>query len=171
MFNSLLAGLSRVWVNWNSWQWDRTLIDKKRIVFRNNIVETFVKVVLFVEIKRRIIAGEVKMVIPTLTNGFFPRQFQLKFQFPGLRKLRDRHPESSPRSSPWPQSPLHTHLEIDDYHVNYLHRNGRINIFNVQEVKVENKPGKSGRAQPTPQLTTPTFGCGIKVTSDNLSFL
>ena len=100
------------------------------------------------------------MGIPTLTNSFFPPPFQseLRFQFPGRRKLSESHPQSFSKSSPWPRSPLHTHLEIDG--------NDRINIFNVQEVKVGYEPGKFGRAHPYPQLTTPTLD-----ESDNLSFL
>ena len=55
------------------------------------------------------------MGIPTLTNSFFPPPFQseLRFQFPGRRKLSESHPQSFSKSSPWPRSPLHTHLEID----------------------------------------------------------
>ena len=75
------------------------------------------------------------MGILTLTNGSFPRLFQseLKFQFPGRRKLSDKHPESLLKSNPWPQSLLHTHLEKDDYYGNDLHGNGRIKKVNVEE--------------------------------------
>ena len=125
------------------------------------------------------------MGIPTLTNSFFPPPFQseLRFQFPGRRKLSESHPQSFSKSSPWPRSPLHTHLEIDVYYGNY--GNGRINILEIHVLLWENffimtesiysmpnrskvgyKPGKFGRAHPYPQLTTPTLD-----ESDNLSFL